>query len=217
MKERNILWVFLAFVLGFLLPVCSCGSMCFLSVASLGLLAEGEGSPIATGPAVAVIRLNGVIGSDPADSFSSAGITPGSVDNQLTQAAGDPDVKAVVLRINSPGGSVVASNQIYHMLKEFEKPVVVWMDEMAASGGYYIACGADYMVAHPDTLTGSIGVISEFINADELLEEVWDYKNYPTTRTVDNHVLSLRAKLERKPGEPRHLITVHGVGYKFVE
>jgi protease-4 len=172
MKERNILWVFLAFVLGFTLPVCACVSTCFLSVASLGVLAEGGGSPIATGPAVAVIRLNGVISSDPADSFTSAGITPGLVNNQLTQAAGDPDVKAVVLRINSPGGSVVASNQIYHMIKGFEKPVVVWMDEMAASGGYYIACGADYVIAHPDTLTGSIGVISQFINADELLEEI---------------------------------------------
>jgi DNA-binding response OmpR family regulator len=56
----------------------------------------------------------------------------------------------------------------------------------------------------------------EVVRRDELLEEVWDYQNYPTTRTVDNHVLSLRAKIERRPAEPRHLITVHGVGYKFV-
>jgi protease-4 len=151
--------------------VCACVSACFLSVASLGLLAEGGGS-IATGPAVAVIRLNGVISGDPADSFSTGGITPRLVESQLARAAADPDVKAVVLRINSPGGSVVASNQIYHMIKDFEKPIVVWMDEMAASGGYYIACGADYIVAHPDTLVGSIGVISQFINADDLLDEI---------------------------------------------
>jgi len=56
----------------------------------------------------------------------------------------------------------------------------------------------------------------EVVRRDELLEEVWDYANYPTTRTVDNHVLSLRAKLETSQSEPRHLITVHGVGYKFV-
>ena len=56
----------------------------------------------------------------------------------------------------------------------------------------------------------------EVVRRDELLEEVWDYQNYPTTRTVDNHVLSLRAKIEGRPAEPRHLITVHGVGYKFV-
>lgn len=56
----------------------------------------------------------------------------------------------------------------------------------------------------------------EVVRRDELLEEVWDYRNYPTTRTVDNHVLSLRTKLEETPAEPRHLLTVHGVGYKFV-
>jgi DNA-binding response OmpR family regulator len=56
----------------------------------------------------------------------------------------------------------------------------------------------------------------EVVRRDELLEEVWDYKNYPTTRTVDNHVLALRTKLEAEPSAPRYLITVHGVGYKFV-
>jgi len=56
----------------------------------------------------------------------------------------------------------------------------------------------------------------EVVQRHELLEEVWKYKNFPTTRTVDNHVLSLRAKLEETPAEPRHLITVHGVGYKFL-
>jgi DNA-binding response OmpR family regulator len=54
------------------------------------------------------------------------------------------------------------------------------------------------------------------VGRQELLEEVWGYENYPTTRTVDNHIASLRAKFEREPAEPRHLLTVHGVGYKFV-
>lgn len=57
----------------------------------------------------------------------------------------------------------------------------------------------------------------EVVSRDELLDEVWGYENYPNSRTVDNHIASLRAKLERNPGEPRHLKTVHGVGYKFVE
>jgi len=56
----------------------------------------------------------------------------------------------------------------------------------------------------------------EVIQRQQLLEEVWGYENYPTTRTVDNHIASLRAKLEDDPAEPRHLLTVHGVGYKFV-
>jgi DNA-binding response OmpR family regulator len=56
----------------------------------------------------------------------------------------------------------------------------------------------------------------EVVQRRQLLEEVWGYENYPTTRTVDNHIASLRAKLEDDPAEPRHLLTVHGVGYKFV-
>ena len=56
----------------------------------------------------------------------------------------------------------------------------------------------------------------EVLTRDELLNEVWGYESYPTTRTVDNHIATLRSKLERNPSEPRHLLTVHGVGYKFV-
>jgi DNA-binding response OmpR family regulator len=56
----------------------------------------------------------------------------------------------------------------------------------------------------------------EVVTRDELLNEVWGLDNYPTTRTVDNHMASLRAKIEQDPSEPRHLLTVHGVGYKFV-
>jgi DNA-binding response OmpR family regulator len=56
----------------------------------------------------------------------------------------------------------------------------------------------------------------EVVTRDDLLNEVWGYENYPTTRTVDNHIAGLRAKLEREPGDPQHLRTVHGVGYKFV-
>jgi DNA-binding response OmpR family regulator len=56
----------------------------------------------------------------------------------------------------------------------------------------------------------------EVVARDELLNEVWGYENYPSTRTVDNHVASLRAKIERDPAAPLHLKTVHGVGYKFV-
>ena len=56
----------------------------------------------------------------------------------------------------------------------------------------------------------------EVVSRDELLNEVWGYEHYPTTRTVDNHIATLRAKLERNPSEPRHLLTVHGVGYKLI-
>lgn len=65
------------------------------------------------------------------------------------------------------------------------------------------------------TLRLLIGRAGEVVTRSELLEDVWEYREYPTTRTVDNHVASLRAKIEDDPANPRHLITVHGVGYKF--
>lgn len=173
MKDRTILWIFLAFILGFGLPVCSCAGTGFLTLSMLGSMA-GQAAPssLGTGDAVAVMRLDGTISDSTGDYISTGGITPDHVDDLLAQAAIDPSIKAVVIRVNSPGGSVVASDEIYRALLDFEKPVVIWMSEMAASGGYYISCAADHVFAHPDTLTGSIGVISQFINAEELLDEL---------------------------------------------
>jgi protease-4 len=172
MKDRTILWVFLAFVVGFILPVCSCVGMGFFTLNAFGRMAgEPASTPIGLGDAVAVLRLDGAIASSAEGYFTAQGITPDRVADLLEQATA-PAVKAVVVRVNSPGGSVVASDQIYRALLDFDRPVVIWMDEVAASGGYYIACGGDYVFAHPDTLTGSIGVISQFLNVEELLDEV---------------------------------------------
>jgi len=173
MKDRTILWVFLAFSLGFALPVCSCIGTGFVTLSALGRM-TGETMPtkLGVGDAVAMIRLDGAISSGPENYFSTQGITPSRAADLLELAAADPDIKAAIVQVNSPGGSVVASDQIYRMLLDFEKPVVIWMDEMAASGGYYISCGGDYVFAHPDTLTGSIGVISQFLNVEELLDEI---------------------------------------------
>ncbi len=173
MKDRTVLWIFLAFTLGFALPVCSCLGTGAITLNALGQMAGGPASTAqGLGDAVAVIQLSGTITSGPVDYFTMQGITPERVADLLEQAAADPTVKAIVVHINSPGGSVVASDEIYHVLLEFEKPVVIWMGEVAASGGFYIACGGDHVFAHPDTLTGSIGVISQFINVEELLDEV---------------------------------------------
>ncbi len=174
MKDRTIVWIFLAFILGFALPVCSCMGTGLLALNAMGSMA-GESVPTMTGigDAVAVIRLDGTISSDSAENYVTLqGITPELVDDLLAQATANPDVKAVVVRVNSPGGSVVASDEIYHAFLEYDKPIVLWMGDMAASGGYYIACGADYVFAHPGTLTGSIGVISQFLNVEELMSKV---------------------------------------------
>lgn len=95
-----------------------------------------------------------------------------NVVEDLDALANDKKVKAVVLRVNSPGGSAYASEQIWHaveLLKK-KKPVIVSMGGYAASGGYYISCGADYIISEPTTLTGSIGIFGMVPDASGLLE-----------------------------------------------
>lgn len=82
----------------------------------------------------------------------------------------DENVKGVVVRLNSPGGSVAPSQEIYEAVKAFPKPLVASMDSIAASGAYYIACGAKQVFANAGTLTGSIGVIIPFMNLEKLME-----------------------------------------------
>jgi protease-4 len=112
--------------------------------------------------------------------------------------ANDDDVKAVVLRVNSPGGSAIASEQIWHainILKE-KKPVVVSMGGVAASGGYMISCGASYIMAEPTTITGSIGIFGLIPNLSGLVTDklgiTWDgvttnrYTDYETSLVFSN-------------------------------
>lgn len=100
---------------------------------------------------------------------------PGAVVRQLRKYTEDRSVAAIVLRIESPGGSVAASQEIYRAIlraRERGKKVVASMGNVAASGGYYIAVAADTIVANPGTITGSIGVIAEFPNVEKLLEKL---------------------------------------------
>jgi protease-4 len=126
---------------------------------------------------VAVIRLSGVIAeSGQQGLLVTGGISPRLVREYLTMAERDSGVKAIVLRINSPGGSAAASQEIASLIRHFKedtgKPVVVSMGDTAASGGYYISVYADRIVANPSTLTGSIGVISQFIYIEGLLDKL---------------------------------------------
>ena len=97
---------------------------------------------------------------------------------KLDKAAADKNVRAVVLRINSPGGAVTASDLMYSELLHFKertggkRPVVAVLMDVAASGGYYVACGADEIVAHPTTVTGSIGVIMQMVNFADTMRRI---------------------------------------------
>jgi protease IV len=95
---------------------------------------------------------------------------------ELKKASDDRDVKALVVKINTPGGTVTASDIMYREVESFrqttKKPVVAMMMDVAASGGYYLALAADSILAHPTTITGSIGVIMLTLNAEGLLQKI---------------------------------------------
>ena len=119
---------------------------------------------------VAVLYLDGEIYEEDND-----GIVSKDVIKTIKKIAKNEDVKALVLRVNSPGGSADASEAIWRAVQNFKadgKPVVVSMGGMAASGGYYISCGADYIYAEPTTLTGSIGIFGTVPNVAKLRDKI---------------------------------------------
>jgi protease-4 len=119
---------------------------------------------------VAVLYLEGDITDESGD-----GIVGKKVVKTLKKIQKDDDIKALVLRVNSPGGSADASEQIWHAVQKIKAdsiPVVVSMGDYAASGGYYISCGADYIYAEPTTLTGSIGIFGTIPNYGKLRTKI---------------------------------------------
>lgn len=123
---------------------------------------SGRGAKFAIGDKVGVIEINGVITSAE------------EILDELRDFREDSSIKAIVLRIDSPGGSVAPSQEIHDSVKKTVelKPVVISMGSVAASGGYYIAVAGQQIVANPGTMTGSIGVIMEFANYEELLKKI---------------------------------------------
>ena len=126
---------------------------------------------------IAIVELDGVISNSREGGLLGSGENPISLFTQeLQKAADDSDVKAIVLRVNSPGGTVSASDAMYQMLKRFKdkthKPVVASVQEVGASGAYYISCASDKIVAQPTSLVGSIGVIFETFNVEGTMSKL---------------------------------------------
>lgn len=122
---------------------------------------------------IAVIPLSGPIQSEGSGLFFTTDvITPQIVRTHLERAKNDTAVKVIVLQIESPGGNVAACQEIVNELRRVEKPVVVSMGSVVASGGYYISAQADKIVALPGTLTGSIGVIAQVPNIKGLFQKL---------------------------------------------
>ena len=121
---------------------------------------------------IAVIPVQGIIYTDTQTEWGTSMVD--DIKNALQTALEDDEVKAVVLAVNSPGGEVTAADIIYHEVLQVQKkkPVVVAMTSLAASGAYYIACAADWIVANETTFTGSIGVIIQSLNYEGLFDKV---------------------------------------------
>lgn len=156
MQRSSLTWVL---VIGLIL--------CALFVISLftfmAFVSDDDGIT-GVGDRIAMIPVEGVINDEMAK----------SVNRHLKQYGDDARVKAILLRVDSPGGGVSASQEIYSEVKrlrqEKKKKIVVSMGAVAASGGYYIACPADLILANPGSVTGSIGVIAEWVNYKDLAE-----------------------------------------------
>ncbi len=151
----------------------------FAALAVFGLAGTigGMGQVKASDAEIALIRVQGVITAGGSGFSPFGGQTAGSdaIVDQIERAASDKRIKAIVLRVNSPGGSAAASQEIYNALRKARKDgvkVVVSMADVAASGGYYISAPADKIYVNPATLTGSIGVIAMHQDLSGLLEKV---------------------------------------------
>ncbi|RLB82819.1 MAG: signal peptide peptidase SppA [Deltaproteobacteria bacterium] len=143
------------------LVIWAIGAVVIISVAALFFLGNREPA-FEFGEKVGVIEIKGVIAD------------PKAIVLQLKKFRKNKDVKAIVLRIDSPGGGVGPSQEIYAEVKKTTplKKVVASMGAIATSGGYYVAAAADHIMANPGTITGSIGVIMEFANVEELFKKI---------------------------------------------
>src|SRR6185369_13745400 len=170
----------LAVLLAALVPL----SGCFVSLGNVGFLerdrqldettVEGEGRD-----KILLVDVSEVITDTPTQRAFGLVEEPSTlarIESELKRAGDDDRVRALVLRINSPGGGATASDQIYSEIVRFKRerkiPVITALGDLAASGGYYIACAGDRIVAHPTTVTGSIGVILMNLNLEGLLGKI---------------------------------------------
>jgi protease-4 len=137
------------------------GVVFFALIYALGLL-KGDGRSLNLRPKIGVVRIEGVL------------IDSSDIIDQIDEFANDDGIRAVVLRINSPGGGVVASQEIYQSILDLrkKKKVVASMGAVAASGGYLIATAADRILANPGTITGSISAVMQFADIQELMRKV---------------------------------------------
>src|SRR5207249_1595332 len=204
MHERTSLWKGLALV-GTAALLSGCITINLLPGA--GPLEEKQLSGSGTYK-VLMVELSGLISSRESEGLVEQPNPVAHLKEELTRAANDSKVKALVVRINSPGGTVTASDVLYHELRAFKEkrkiPVIASIMDVGASGGYYVAVAADKIMAHPSSVTGSLGVIMLTVNARGLLEKIGLEATELAKRQAG--LTDARVVVYRRPGEYRHNI-----------
>ena len=161
-KDNSGRWFWGIFLSLFLL-VMIIVAISFFAFASAIKRDGGEFDSGGSGDKIAIVEINDVI------------VSSEKTVEQIKKFREDKSIKAIILRVNTPGGGVAASQEIYEEVKKTRdsgKIIVVSMGSIAASGGYYIAVGSSLIIANPGTLTGSIGVIAQFISIKDLAEKL---------------------------------------------
>ena len=170
-KKTNVMKPWIWVVIG---VVCAILFVGFFFVSSFFLLlSTASGSETSTGVGnVAVIPVEGAIAVAGSGSyFSEGGASSEVLVKRIRSASDDEHIEAIILLINSPGGSAVASDEIAAAVLQSEKPTVAVIREVGASGGYWVASAADYVIANRMSITGSIGVISSYLEFSEFMDE----------------------------------------------
>lgn len=166
-KKKKKVWLWVILSIFFVLLVIFCGI--FLVYSLIG----GSVGYIPTGESIALIRIEGVISDSQSSSLLyGEGTEPEKIIHQLHKAEEDPNIKAIIFRINSPGGTAAASQEIYREIMRIKKPIISSVGDICASGAYYIASATDWIVANEASSVGSIGVIMQFPNYQGLYEKL---------------------------------------------
>ena len=159
--------------IGIIIAVVIIGGAAFFCGVISTLFAKSGAASSFSGNNIALIRMDGLISASGGGSLlSGAGTSPESIINQILAAEGDSSIRAILIRVNSPGGSAAASQEMYLEVLRAKKPVIVSVGDVCASGAYYVSSAADFIMASPSSLVGSIGVITEISNYEELYNKL---------------------------------------------
>ena len=207
MKKQTYMWAGLG-----------CGGFVLLYlILMVAILVGDSGDSIAGSKSVGVIRLNGAISGSSDSAFGNTAITPESVIDQIDKAEDDENIKAVLIRIDSPGGSAAASEEIFEAVKAMKKPTIVSVSDICASGSYWVASAADAIYANRSSAVGSIGVVMEIPNLEGLykklgIKNTYIYKGkYKITGAPDRPLKEEERKLLDAEAEEVYRIFIKSV------